>query len=56
MIPKTYVFAARGLAQHFGGMLPARWGIFIDHNTVAALKATAGNHELRYTGLKLQSS
>jgi hypothetical protein len=45
-----YTFAGVSLRQAFGGLyLPARWGIFVDHNTGVNLNSTAGNHELRYT-------
>lgn len=51
----TYSFAGVSLRQAFGGLfLPARWGLFVDHNTGVALNATAGTHEIRYTPLKSQ--
>jgi len=51
----TYNFAGISLRQAFGGLiLPARWGIFVDHNTGVALNSTGSNHELRYTPLKSQ--
>jgi hypothetical protein len=50
----TYTFAGRSLLAAFGGfLLPARWGIFVDHNTGVNLNSTGGNHELRYTPAKL---
>jgi hypothetical protein len=53
----TYTFAGKSLLACFGGtILPARWGLFIDHNTGVALNATGGNHELRYTPAKLLST
>lgn len=52
----TYTFAGVSLRQAFGGLfLPARWGIFVDHNTGVNLNSTAGNHEIRYTPLQSQS-
>ena len=46
----TYTFAGVSLRAAFGGLiLPARWGLFVDHNTAVNLHATGGNHELRYT-------
>ena len=30
------------------GELPPYWGLFVTHDTVAALDSTAGNHELHY--------
>jgi hypothetical protein len=44
-----YWFAPRSVANCFGGVLPKFWGIFVTHDTVAALHATAGNHVLSYT-------
>ena len=41
------VAAALGLAT-----LPRYWGVFMAHDTVAALNATAGNHEMRFVGIK----
>lgn len=35
------------------GFMPKHWGIFITHDTGVALNATAGNHELKYTGYKI---
>ncbi len=49
---KTYKFAGLSLRRAFGGLyLPARWGLFVDHNTVAALNGTAGNHGFSRTTL-----
>mgnify|MGYP001595889006 CR=1 FL=1 len=52
---QTYWMRPTALAQFFGGYLPAFWGIFISHSTVAALNATGTNHEWKYTGLHEQS-
>ncbi len=46
----TYTFAGVSLLAKFRGLfLPERVGLFVHHNTVAALHATGGNHELRVT-------
>ncbi len=34
------------------GYMPLKWGLFVTHDTVAALNATAGNHYFNYIGLK----
>lgn len=34
------------------GYMPLKWGLFVTHDTVAALNATAGNHWFHYTGIK----
>jgi hypothetical protein len=36
------------LASLFGGVVPKKTAIFVVHNTVAALNATAGNHTYNY--------
>jgi hypothetical protein len=41
------IAAALGLDR-----LPPFWGVFMTHNTVAALNATAGNHKCSYVGIK----
>lgn len=48
----SFVF---GLAALFGGLVPLKWGIFLTHNTVGALHATAGNHWITYTGYKFDT-
>lgn len=42
------------IAQAFGA-LPTHWGIFVTHDTVAALDATAGNHSFQYQRIQAQS-
>jgi hypothetical protein len=32
--------------------LPPFWGVFLTHNTVAALNATSGNHKCSFVGVK----
>jgi len=51
----AYHFGPVSLAQAFGQM-PQYWGLFVTHNTVAALNSTAGNHEYKYTGIKFDSA
>lgn len=46
---RVYAFNPRGIKQAFGGYIPKSHGIFVSHNTVAALHATGGNHEIQYT-------
>lgn len=50
-----YDFGSISIADLFGQM-PKYWGIFITHDTVAALNATAGNHEFKFTGIKFDSA
>ena len=48
---RAYFFTGVSAKQVFGGVLPSKFVLFIVHNTVAALNATAGNHEFRYQGV-----
>lgn len=48
---RAYHFSAVSLRQAFMGELPSKVVLFVVHNTVAALNATAGNHELSYVGV-----
>lgn len=51
----TYTFVVPSLRRAFDSLyLPARWGIFVDHNTGVNLNSTAGNHEIRATKLTSQ--
>lgn len=47
----TYKGGPFSVAQAFGGVLPAKWGIVIENQTAAALDSTAGNHSARYQGV-----
>jgi hypothetical protein len=53
---QTYTWGPVSIAQAFGGIVPERWGIYIVHNTGVALHATAGNHEVKYTPIKIESA
>lgn len=48
---RAYFFGPRSLARLFGAV-PKRWGLFVTHDTVATLNATAGNHEFHGMGIK----
>ena len=39
-------FSPVSVAALFGGVMPKRWGVFVTHNTVAALNSTASNHKI----------
>lgn len=43
---RTYPLKPTSVASLFGGVMPRNWGLFVVHNTVANLNATAGNHAL----------
>lgn len=46
----TFNFSVAGAV----GYVPPKWGLFVTHDTVAALNATAANHWFHYTGLKTE--
>ena len=43
----TYPFGPVSLASLFGGVVPPKFVFFATHSTVAALNATASNHQIR---------
>ena len=45
----------RSIAMAFGGVLPPFWGLFVTHESVASLDATAGNHYFHYQRIQEQS-
>jgi len=47
---RTYWLTDVSLRGAFNGALPSKVVLFVTHDTVAALNATAGNHELSYYG------
>lgn len=48
---RTYHFTGVSLRSAFGGELPSKIILFVDHNTGVNLNATAANHELSYYGV-----
>lgn len=44
----------KSIAQAFGSM-PPYWGLFVTHDSVAALNATASNHFFHYQRIQAQS-
>lgn len=48
---RDYPFAGVSLGALFGGTLPKKIGLYVAHNTVAALNATEGQHLLDITGV-----
>lgn len=49
---RPYAFGQVSVAGAFGGVLPARWSVFVTHNTAVNLNNTGGNHEISYQGIK----
>jgi hypothetical protein len=48
-------FAPFSIAALYGGVMPLKWGIFVTHDTVAALDSTNGNHSFNYVGITYES-
>ncbi|MES2323280.1 MAG: hypothetical protein V4633_13530 [Pseudomonadota bacterium] len=51
---RDYYFAPVSIAALFGAM-PKFWGIFVTHDTVAALNATGSNHVIEYERIQAQT-
>jgi hypothetical protein len=52
---RTYPVAPFAVEALFGGVLPKRWGLFLSHNTGAALDATGTNHRFWRQPIQYQS-
>jgi hypothetical protein len=52
----THAFHIGSIANLFGGVCPIKFSFFVIHNTVAALHATAGNHEIKVQGIQYVST
>jgi len=52
---KGYEFGPFSIAQAFGGVVPADWGLVFKNETGVALNATGGNHDINYQGVEGQS-
>jgi hypothetical protein len=52
----TYHSGPHSIQNAFGGTMPRKWGVFVVHNTGAALNATAGNHSIQYTPVQVQAA
>ena len=48
---RDYHFAGVSIRDLFGGVVPPAFVLFVTHSTVAALNATAGNHQIRIQGV-----
>jgi hypothetical protein len=51
-----YNIAPFSVAQLFGGIMPKFWGLFVTHDTVAALNTTSANHVFHYNGITYTSA
>ena len=52
----VYEWGPFSVAQAFGGVIPAQWGVYIVHNTAVNLNATAANHFVKYMPIKFESA
>lgn len=53
---KAYRWGPHSVAAKYGGFLPTQVGLYIAHDTGVALNATAGNHSVKWTPIKMQST
>ena len=54
---RQYEFGPISVAGVLGlDTLPQFWGVFVAHDTGVNLNSTAGNHEMKYTGIKFDSA
>ena len=51
---QQYAWGPVSVADAFGAM-PSHWGVIVRNETGTNLNATGGNHEIKYTGIKLVS-
>lgn len=47
----TYKSEPFSVAQAFGGILPAKWGIIVENKSGGTLDTTGGNHLVQYQGV-----
>lgn len=52
---QAYAWGPVSVADAFGSM-PSHWGVVVRNETGAALNSTGGNHEIKFTGIKLDSA
>jgi hypothetical protein len=53
---KAYQFIIGSVAAMFGGVLPKKYSVFVVHNTGVNLNSTGGNHEIKHTPVKFEST
>jgi hypothetical protein len=51
---RVYEFGPVSLAAAFGGVCPPEWGVYVVHNTGAALNATG--HEIKHTPVTIDAT
>lgn len=52
----THAFGPVSVASLFGGVLPQKWGVYVQNQSGVNLNSTGGNHEIKYTGVKFTSA
>lgn len=52
----AYRWGPFSVAQAFGGIIPAKWGVWVLNNTTVNLHATAGNHKITYRSVKFEGA
>lgn len=53
---QKYTWGPYSVAEAFGGLMPAKWGVFVVHNTGVNLNSTGGNHEVKHNPVKYESA
>lgn len=51
-----HTFTIGSVAALFGGVLPTKWGLYVQNQSGVALNATGSNHEFKYLGIKYTSA
>lgn len=51
----TYYSSPMSVAAAFGGVLPEKWGVFVEDKTGGAFDGTPSNHAAKYQGVLNQS-
>lgn len=51
-VDRVYSWGPISVASRFGGIMPRQWGLFVAHNTTAALASSGNQHS--YRGVHMQ--
>lgn len=51
-----YLVLPFSVATLFGGVMPKYWGLYVAHNTVAALRSTNNTNQFEFVGIKYDAA
>lgn len=51
-----YIVLPFSVASLFGGVMPKFWGLYVAHNTVAALRSTNNTNQFDFVGIKYDAA